>query len=61
MQLIGVIDTKHNRWKREKNRTRGEESYSKSVRDKWFPRAFKLGFCLINMSRLFKSNLVLAL
>ena len=29
MQRIGVIDTKHNRWKREKNRTRGKKVTAK--------------------------------
>ena len=43
MPIISVKDNKNNRWKRnakaEKNKTiqnKGDESYSKSVRDKWF-------------------------
>ena len=42
MPIISVKDNKNNRWKRnakaEKKtiQNKGDESYSKSVRDKWF-------------------------
>ena len=44
-------------------RTKGNRSYSESVRDKWFCCAFKLGFVqlICKASLIFKSNLELAL
>ena len=41
----------------------GDGSYSERMRDKWFCRAFKLGFfqLICKASSLFKSNLELAL
>ena len=45
------------------NRTRGDRSYSESVRIKWFCFAFKLGFLqlICKATLTFKSNLELAL
>ena len=46
-----------------RNRKKGDGSYSKRVRDKWFCWAFKLGFLQLirKASLIFKSNLELAL
>ena len=49
-----IIDERETQTKKinkekKKKKNRGDGSYSKTVRDKWFCWAFKLGFCPINM------------
>ena len=69
MPIISVRDHENNIWKRNakkkqrQERTRGDRSYSKRVRAKWFCCAFILGFLqlLYKASLVFKSNLELAL
>ena len=71
MPIISFKDNKKNRWKRNaktkqnktKNRKKGDGSYSKRVRDKWFCWAFKLGFLqlICKASLIFQSNLESAL
>ena len=70
MPIISAWDSEINGWKRnatKKNKgrkeQRGDTSYSKSMRSKWFCCVFKLAFlqliCKASLS--FKSNLELAL
>ena len=66
MKIIDERDAKKRKTKSKKTqrqkRTRGDRSYSESVRAKWFCCAFELGFLqLISKdSLIFKSNLELA-
>ena len=69
MPIISVRDNENNRWKRnaekktntEKNK--GDNSYRKRVRAKWFCCAFKVGFLqlICKASLIFKSDFELAL
>ena len=64
MLIISVKDNEINKEKRKKKKKKNrDESYSESVRDKWFCWAFKLGFLqlICKASLIFKSNLELAL
>ena len=69
MPIISIRDHESNIWKRsaekkqKQERTRGDRSYSKRVRAKWFCYLFILGFLqlLYKASLVFKSNLELAL
>ena len=67
MSITSVKDNRNNRWKRntkkEKKNSKGEESYSEKVRDKWYCWAFKVRFhqLICKASLIFKSNLELAL
>ena len=68
MPIISVGDNENNRWKRnankkDKDRKKGDKSYSKRVRANCFCCTFKLGFLQLvcKASLIFKSNLELAL
>ena len=58
-----TIDERETKNKKRQKRTRGNRSYSKKVRTKWFCCALKSGFLqlICNASLIFKSKLELAL
>ena len=71
MLLISIRDNENSKWKRnakkskqkDKQRAKGNKSYSEKMRAKWFCCAFKLGFLqlICKASLILKSNLELAL
>ena len=71
MLLISIRDNENSKWKRnakkskqkDKQRAKGNKSYSEKMRAKWFCCAFKLGFLqlICKASLIFKLNLELAL
>ena len=66
MLLISIRDNENSKWKRnarkskqkDKQRAKGNKSYSEKMRAKWFCCAFKLGSLQVisNASLIFKSN-----
>ena len=68
VEIMKIIDEREMQKTTKKKQTntergKGNRSYSKRVRDKWFCCAFKLGFfqLICKASLIFKSNLELAL
>ena len=63
LEIIKIMDEREMQQKKDRKEQRGDTSYSKSVRSKWFCCVLKLGFLqlICKASLIFKSNLKLAL
>ena len=61
-EIMKIIDERERQKKpKDRKKQRSGASYSESVRAKWFPCTFKLGFVICKASLILKSSLELAL